>query len=648
VLREQRHAAGAYVMSEGGPVDFLYIIAEGRVEISSKGPDGPVVLATQDPAEMFGELALVSPTRRTVARRTASAISDVVLLTLDPASAEQLVERYPDARTIFETPGETMLVARFLKRVSPFANVSFEQARKLSERLEPVTTLAGEDIVRQGELGETCYLLRAGSVEVLALQEDGTQRRLATLKPGALIGEAALLSEVPRNATVRALETCESLSLNRSDLIEALEANKEVAREIFELLQLRDRPHQALNISASRQETADGTELTILKNRETNTYFRLSPEGLFIWERIDGESTLRDLTLQYRNEFGTFAPNTIAQLVRELGESGFIQGIPLRTDISEVARGAGQDVAWKRGAALARKALDFQLSLRNIDALVSRLYKRGIFLFYTIPAQIILAAIAIGGVVAFALGTVRAVNVVGDSDLGLALLLFLLPAEWFAVVLHEAGHAFTVKAFGLDVSRVGIGWYWYGPTTFVDTSDMWLADRWPRIAVSLAGPYVNLVFGGLVAIIGYLSPSGVLAAICWEVALTSFIIFLVNLNPLLEYDGYYVLMDLVEHPNLRAHSLRWLGLDLPKAIRQPRKLWTHRLELIYGVSAVLYAGALGVAMVIVYRVALQGYLSDVLPSGFSAPLAWVLALGVMAISVTSIVGQIRGVRAHAR
>jgi hypothetical protein len=49
-----------------------------------------------------------------------------VLLTLHPTSAEQLVERYPDARTIFETPGETMLVARFLKRVSPFANVSFE------------------------------------------------------------------------------------------------------------------------------------------------------------------------------------------------------------------------------------------------------------------------------------------------------------------------------------------------------------------------------------------------------------------------------------------------------------------------------------------------------------------------------------------
>src|SRR5207248_6507662 len=89
---------------------------------------------------------------------------------------------------------------------------------------------------------------------------------------------------------------------------------------------------------------------------------------------------------------------------------------------------------------------------------------------------------------------------------GPALLLFLIPANLAAILIHEAGHAFTVKAFGREVPRGGIGWYWFGPIAFVDTSDMWLADRWPRIAVSLAGGYANLVLPPLAPLAACLVP----------------------------------------------------------------------------------------------------------------------------------------------
>lgn len=69
---------------------------------------------------------------------------------------------------------------------------------------------------------------------------------------------------------------------------------------------------------------------------------------------------------------------------------------------------------------------------------------------------------------------------------------------------------------------MGIGWYWFGPVAYVDTSDMWLEGRWPRIAVSIAGPYANLVLGGLAALVA---------------------------------DGYHVLSDLLDRPNLRPRAL---------------------------------------------------------------------------------------------
>jgi hypothetical protein len=65
-----------------------------------------------------------------------------------------------------------------------------------------------------------------------------------------------------------------------------------------------------------------------------------------------------------------------------------------------------------------------------------------------------------------------------------------------SVVLHEAGHAFATKFFGREVDRIGIGWFWFAPIVFIDTSDLWIARRWPRVAVDLAGISVNAICAG--------------------------------------------------------------------------------------------------------------------------------------------------------
>lgn len=135
------------------------------------------------------------------------------------------------------------------------------------------------------------------------------------------------------------------------------------------------------------------------------------------------------------------------------------------------------------------------------------------------------------------------------------LLLFWIPDLFVSIVIHEAGHALTTKHYGREVPRVGVGWYWFGPMAWVDTSDMWLEGRWPRIAVSLAGPYAELALGSVAALAAWLAPDPVLSAALWQFALLSYVSVLVNFDPLMEFDGYYVLIDLLDKPNLRPRSL---------------------------------------------------------------------------------------------
>lgn len=213
LLREERFPAGAVVVAEGETGDRLYLISEGRAEISAEGIKGPVPLAALGPEEMFGEIALLEPG----GKRTATVTAAIPLLALSLAAPafHRVLDDHPAARSAFSGAAEEMLVAKFLKLASPFATLDGERLRYLASRLERLCVPASEDVIRQGEAGDACYLLREGRVEVLVREDGGEERSLATLGPGSLFGEAALLTDAPRNATVRALEPCELLALKR-------------------------------------------------------------------------------------------------------------------------------------------------------------------------------------------------------------------------------------------------------------------------------------------------------------------------------------------------------------------------------------------------------------------------------------------------
>ncbi len=133
---------------------------------------------------------------------------------------------------------------------------------------------------------------------------------------------------------------------------------------------------------------------------------------------------------------------------------------------------------------------------------------------------------------------------------------------WIAVaiggakVLHEFGHAITCKHFGGECREMGVMLLVFTPCLYCNVSDAWLmSNRWHRIAISGAGIFVELILASVASFVWWFSEPGILNSICMNMMVVCSIntVFF-NGNPLLKYDGYYVLSDLVGVPNLAAQS----------------------------------------------------------------------------------------------
>jgi len=453
-----------------------------------------------------------------------------------------------------------------------------------------------------------------------------------------LFGEAALLSDAPRDAMVRALEDTELLVLRRGDLLEAMHSSRDLAGEILGLMRLRARPRRLPGVAVAERKDAAGETITILSDSPRPAYFQLSPQGRFLWDRLDGRRTLRDLTVDYFYAFRAFSPQFVEETVSALETAGFLQTSPLRGDVPAAALPAAW---WQRAAGGAGRVLEWRITARTVDGPLTWLYDAGLHLIFTAGWQAVLALVSLAGLAVFFLSADRA-GAWLQSPPAAGLLAFLLPAWLLSMALHEAGHALTAKAVGCRVGGAGVGWYWFAPVAFVDTSDAWRADRRERIAVSIAGPYASVIAGSIASLCIGLAPGSAAVPLLWQLALMSYLVALVNFNPLLEYDGYYVLMDWLERPNLRSHALRWLGCGLPKALRGGAGLRSHCLELLYGAASLSYIALMCLFTVKLYRLLLQEWIGRVLSTAAASALAWAPALCIAILSVLSVPHEMYG------
>jgi len=137
---------------------------------------------------------------------------------------------------------------------------------------------------------------------------------------------------------------------------------------------------------------------------------------------------------------------------------------------------------------------------------------------------------------------------------------------WLAVVLgvtkviHELGHGLVCKKYGGQCHEMGAMLLVFTPCLYMNVSDSWmLKSKWQRAFIAAAGMYVELILAAIAVFVWWFSHPGMVNQVALNVIFVCSISTLVfNANPLLRYDGYYILSDLLEIPNLRAKATKVL------------------------------------------------------------------------------------------
>ena len=163
--------------------------------------------------------------------------------------------------------------------------------------------------------------------------------------------------------------------------------------------------------------------------------------------------------------------------------------------------------------------------------------------------------------------------------------------------LHELGHATATRAGGGEVHDMGVMLLVLMPVPYVDASAATvLRSRWARAVVGAAGMGVELFIAALAFYVWRVAEPGLVRALCFNVMLVAGVSTLVfNGNPLLRYDAYYILADLIELPNLAQRSARYWGylaerylLRNRDAVSQTDTPGERAWFMFYGLASTLY------------------------------------------------------------
>ena len=132
-------------------------------------------------------------------------------------------------------------------------------------------------------------------------------------------------------------------------------------------------------------------------------------------------------------------------------------------------------------------------------------------------------------------------------------------------IIHEFGHGLTAKHFGGEVHEMGILFLVLTPALYCDVTDSWLLpNKWKRIWISAAGIYVECFLASIATFVWWYSTPGLLNSLAMATMfICSVNTIMFNANPLLRYDGYYVMADWLEIPNLRIKSTQFFAYLIP-------------------------------------------------------------------------------------
>lgn len=352
---------------------------------------------------------------------------------------------------------------------------------------------------------------------------------------------------------------------------------------------LTARPRQRSGWALKRLADDRDGQRWVLRNTRTGTYLSLDERDVFLWNRLDGENTIRDLLFAYLHEYDELALPRIEATIRTFDEAGLVRGLP----------GDEPPVGfWRRvGRAVVKNLIRVEASVRGLDPMLERAYRRVGWWFFTPLAVLLVWASSVAGVWAFWTAS-REAQLFDLGGAGAVGAVAGVVGFFVALTLHEAAHAFAVKSYGRRVNRGGFLLMLGMPFAFVDTSDMWFGTPYSRIVVALSGPLSTTGLAGALSLTTLWANPQV-AGVCYMLAFGLYVNTLFNLIPLMPLDGYQALADAIRSPRLKEEAKAYFATGLWRDLRARRRPGAKQVGLVVFavLSAVCLYAMLGLAVV---------------------------------------------------
>jgi len=308
------------------------------------------------------------------------------------------------------------------------------------------------------------------------------------------------------------------------------------------------------------RHTYRGQVWYVLQDRANERFHRFSPAAYTVIGLLNGERTVQDVWEATCTELRDDAPTQggMIQLLSQLHAADLLQ-CELPSDASELFRRFERQHQrkWQRRL---MSLFSWQVPLwdpeRFLTAclpIVRPLFSWWGFLLWCL---LVVPALAIGAAHWTDLTSNLLDRVVTPKNL--AVLWFLFPA---IKLFHELGHAFAVKAFGGEVHDLGVMFLVFTPVPYVDASASWaFRSKWQRIVVGGVGMIVEIVLAAVALYIWSSVEPGLVRTLAYNTIMVAGIsTILFNANPLLQFDGYYMLADYLEIPNLKTRANTYMG-----------------------------------------------------------------------------------------
>jgi len=352
-----------------------------------------------------------------------------------------------------------------------------------------------------------------------------------------------------------------------------------------------------------------GERCWVCKDPLDQQYHRLNEQEYAIFRWLDGSVSFDDLKERFERQFSPYRVdlNELVNVVGKFHEQSLIYSSNFRQGekLLEISREKLRKEAKQKVLSIYAfkwKGFDPEIFLNATNPYVRW--------FFSAPAVITVCVFACLAVVFL---TINYETVMQRAP---SLWSFIDTANWSTLffvmagtkLLHELGHAYAFKRFGGEVHEIGILIFFFMPTMYCNTSDSWmLKDKWARIAVALGGVYVEIFIFAAATFIWWFSGSGAIQSIAINLMFVcSLSAVVVNGNPLLKYDGYFVLSDLVEIPNLSVDAtdqIRRQFMVHALGIEDEQTPWVTSYNkwfmVTYGVAAYLFRASLMLTVALV-------------------------------------------------